>query len=442
MPKIPKTIHFIWAGGTLILPKDGMKNVRDWAEANPDFQVKIWVDKATDPNYQKKYDELFDDKTIFPNGKPNNIEFVDITEQGVVTPEIRYELDGLWPNYGASSDMLRYIILSKEGGACFDPLDVKPHPNNPLIKAAFPDHQTVFDSDLIEHRFLMHVTKHSAVKNKEMPGTEALICTPGCPEMKKLAEQAQSSYHENKSQIYKNMAYKYNHPRGRSKNIDMSDEHIPKAVTRTKSENFPHESYSSHSSLKSSPNYRIGFLRSSPKEFKQTEAKLPNQDDVTLQRGKDTLSSTGPLMAIDVLKGNEKEVPRKYLMPHDEKGISDWVTLPKDHAAHWAKMRIVAHDRNEAIKTAINSLFFEIENMGVLNITAHVEQIVCAIINFKPSELDNAEELNKSINIELRKKFIEDPRFKILESEGLLKLNPGNNITLNKQEMPNTHTFK
>ena len=47
---IPRVLHFVWAGGARIVPDDGLRNIAGWAAANPDFDVRLWVDEKTDPD--------------------------------------------------------------------------------------------------------------------------------------------------------------------------------------------------------------------------------------------------------------------------------------------------------------------------------------------------------------------------------------------------------
>src|SRR5262249_37384263 len=142
-----------------------------------DFAVRIWIDERTDPGV--RYDVLVR----------------DIAE--VETPEVRYELDGLWPNHGASSDILRYEILHREGGAYLDCLDVFPGP--PLAAATFPDGapdagRPVFGAELAGPRLLFHVTRHAVGRDALAPGTEAMFATPGCPTLRRLADEARAAY--------------------------------------------------------------------------------------------------------------------------------------------------------------------------------------------------------------------------------------------------------
>ncbi len=92
-----------------------MQRIKAWAAKHPGFEVCLWVDKeSTSPeNLDKYYSEYGFDQDP-------KITLLDITEEGVVDEFSRYHIDKLYPNYGASSDILRYNILVKYGGAYFD----------------------------------------------------------------------------------------------------------------------------------------------------------------------------------------------------------------------------------------------------------------------------------------------------------------------------------
>lgn len=163
----PKLLHFIWAGGTRAMPAEGLANVARWAEANPDFAVRVWIDEQSDPDARGKY--------------PAGLTLCDIGDLAGPPVEVRYELDGLWPNFGASSDLLRYAILHRLGGVYIDCLDVFPGP--------LPLGQVITEGPL-----LFHVTRHAVGIAPEGPGTEAIACAPGHPVMAELLAAARASY--------------------------------------------------------------------------------------------------------------------------------------------------------------------------------------------------------------------------------------------------------
>ncbi|CAM4446268.1 MAG: Subversion of eukaryotic traffic protein A [Legionellaceae bacterium] len=130
---IPKIIHFIWAGGNKLLPFDHIENIINWGEKNKGWKILLWIDKNS---YQGQIDIFLAYKDLFKKVSTVGITFhqtleetpsnnisiyiLDITEQEVVDENIRYEIDKFSPNYGASSDLLRYKILYEYVGAYFD----------------------------------------------------------------------------------------------------------------------------------------------------------------------------------------------------------------------------------------------------------------------------------------------------------------------------------
>jgi hypothetical protein len=175
-PGLTRLIHFVWAGGDENMPKSSIEVVTLWAEANPSFDVIIWVD-AWD-----KDKELFSEKklgkillhyqerfmlhgiNVFLNDIPHEynkdakapIIIRDITQYQMVNKPIRYEIDKVIPNYGSSSDILRYRILYNYGGVYIDS-DVSPGQDSlltcPLFSEAYEGHRLYLD----------HVSQKSAL---------------------------------------------------------------------------------------------------------------------------------------------------------------------------------------------------------------------------------------------------------------------------------------
>jgi hypothetical protein len=402
MTKIPKLIHFIWAGGQKIMPDQAIQNVVTWANANPDFSVNIWIDEVTDPDVYEKYTRQFE--KLFPREKFNNIHLKDINRKGVVTPEIRYELDGLWPNYGASSDMLRYNILSKKGGAYFDCMDVFSNPDVRLGTVTFPlgdkdAGKSVFDEALPEPRLLLHVTPHSVLRaGKEAPGTEAMICSPGHPKMKEFAETARHAYHES-TWSYKSLQYEYR--------TSHTSKGMPKKSLPTAKKSL---------SVTGSPGGML-FPRRHSLQLPSVRV-MRDQEEVVKFRALNTLDLTGPGMAIRCLGGEKApEVSPEYLMPHRSELTPDWVTLPEKHALSWAPMRIVAHNYQDAMATAVASIHFEVDNMKMLNLSAHIEQIACSI---SPEEVEDRMTLKNNIKKDLIDYLKHDERFRLIGEDVLI----------------------
>lgn len=394
--EIPRTIHFIWAGGAKIMPETGLKNVMNWANSNPDFTVKIWIDRLTDPDYANKYQAAFGAL----GGMPANIVLADINDpqSRVASDEIRYEIDHLCPNYGASSDMLRYNILFNEGGAYFDCMDVNPGKSISLSQACLPAMgedagKPLFQTPLAEHHLLMHLTKHTALHGcAEAPGTEAIICTPNHPDMLRIANEARVAYHRADRWTYKKFPV--------SETPASPDNRSPRLIAR------------SHSSGAR----RLFELRSSGSDadiVRRQESIEVQMLKMAESRGRETLLATGPNMVIGLLaNGDPAKMPKKYLMPHDASGESDWVSLPKDHAGSWGALRIISCTQADAMTKALKSIEFERNHMNFTNIPLHVEQVVTSVIQYAKANnqpAPNVSDLRVSIKRELEERLLARP---------------------------------
>jgi hypothetical protein len=317
---IPRTIHFIWAGGATGMPAGGLANVAAWARANPGFAIRLWVDERTDPAVRARY-----------AGLP--AEIVDIGAAGLASPEVRYELDGNWPNYGATSDLLRYAVLHAQGGVYVDCLDV--FPGVPL--AGLP----VLASDA--PTLLLHVTPHAVGGDREGPGTEAMVCSPAHPVVADLLVEARAAF---------------DGPRWGYKRLRWACDRFEAAP---------------RSAPGARPRRADGPL--------DVWGRPPITDlrAVVRRRAVDTLDLTGPGMVLRRLGGAVPVMARR-----------DWVTLPAEHALSWAPMRIVARPYPQALDAALASLRFEVDRMGLFNYHAHIEQIACAAAGAAPEPATDA----------------------------------------------------
>ena len=188
---VPRLIHFIWAGGTRIMPGESFRVVCDWARVNAGdgFRVIVWIDRASHALAEATYRVVFGERMA---GLP--IEFWDITEHGVVSASVRYEIDKLWPNYGSSSDLLRYAILARFGGAYFDS-DVLPAGTR-LIES---------------HHFISCCAPvfacNFASQGGGVVGNDAFICSPGHPLMQAILDTSLANYRN----VLYNYTDRYNH---------------------------------------------------------------------------------------------------------------------------------------------------------------------------------------------------------------------------------------
>jgi hypothetical protein len=203
MFSIPKIIHFIWAGGTYIMPVNEMEVVSKWAQKNPEFKVYLWVEKNTaNEDMPKIYEENFTQEEIIFYDELLYIEENSQTKPTIILKDINnaklrdecitYEIDKLTPNYGASSDLLRYKILFMYGGAYFDS-DVEPGTTslNEICSKTYNKH-TLF----IEH----HSQKPEVTRDElrqftvDIAGNDSFICTAANPLINAIASSAIANY--------------------------------------------------------------------------------------------------------------------------------------------------------------------------------------------------------------------------------------------------------
>lgn len=193
-PQVAKLIHFVWAGGKKLMPPANIAAVKSWAAAHaPEgFEIWIWIDETFSPGTLAQYGAFG-----LPSDVPR-IRLQDITALGVSSPHVRYEIDRLRSNYGASSDMLRYNILHRFGGAYFDS-DV--HPGERTL-----NHDGLFD-DLHPDLFLLDNNS----QGKGLIGNDAFICGAGNPLMRAVATAAEENYRKPYRE-FGNRVYGYDAP--------------------------------------------------------------------------------------------------------------------------------------------------------------------------------------------------------------------------------------
>lgn len=228
---IEKLIHFIWAGGDDAMPEDSTHIVNAWAKANKDFNVVIWVDARALMSEDLDNDgleELFWEYQnifklrgidVFLNNVPNNypretknsapIIIRDITQHQVINEFVRYEIDKVAPNYGSSSDILRYHILYRYGGVYIDS-DVAPGPDSLLSCDLFTklpeSHQLYLDHvsqkvnppeilfDVFELFYPIEVQSDPQIIYDPIPGNDSFICTVGNPLMYEIIRCTENNY--------------------------------------------------------------------------------------------------------------------------------------------------------------------------------------------------------------------------------------------------------
>jgi hypothetical protein len=233
---IPKIIHFIWAGGAFRIPRDNLIVILQWGIKNRDWKIFIWIDSQTDPklaendHYKKTCRKLLNDEEVFKSLEQSiketllqQISIQDIAGQAFDREQsssssatnstsiyaadmasstntmnfrdeyVAYEIDKLRPNYGASSDVLRYGIKYQYGGAYFDS-DVHsgatPLSSIPLTNLA--RHILYF-----EHYSQFHTIADEKLANFDALGSvgnDAFICSQHNPLMLRMLQKAQGNY--------------------------------------------------------------------------------------------------------------------------------------------------------------------------------------------------------------------------------------------------------
>ncbi len=95
---IPRVIHFIWIGPNSF-PIESIENVKSFRELHPDWEIHFWTDSSTRPlPIPSCIRRLISDFDLGPLS-----QFLNRTQ-----------------NYGEKSDLIRYMILLREGGVYVD----------------------------------------------------------------------------------------------------------------------------------------------------------------------------------------------------------------------------------------------------------------------------------------------------------------------------------
>lgn len=224
-----KVIHFIWAGGTKVMPEEVCaENVRAWLAKNTDFRAWLWVDIKTTPGpddarkkrwLQRMYAHLFRDHHVSFNEKAIPVKtdkpviiLKDIEEHKIADVYIRHSIDRLDPNYGISSDMLRYKILYEYGGAYCD-ADVGPGKTLLNVLEIY-DHP----KDGEHYLYVDHLSQKPKVDSGQLlqfdritteVGNDTFVCTKHNPMMKGFYELIIKEYKKVKGKVSKIIANAY-----------------------------------------------------------------------------------------------------------------------------------------------------------------------------------------------------------------------------------------
>ncbi len=106
-------IHFIWMGNPI--KENGKTTILSWMEKYPSKQIILWVDEKS-----------LKDINLINFAKDNDIKLIDIEEVFLeeycfgLDKIIQLERNRLPPNWGAVSDVYRYLIMYYFGGTYSD----------------------------------------------------------------------------------------------------------------------------------------------------------------------------------------------------------------------------------------------------------------------------------------------------------------------------------
>lgn len=149
--KIPQTIHFVWLGPNPF-PKESLENVRSWVEFHPNWTFKLWTDRRRPLPHPRMELKLVSDFKF---------------------SRLRDCFDDS-DNYAEKADVLRYEILSHEGGLyvdhdvkCFKPFD-QFHYNYDLYCGLEPPHKPIMSSSISVNNNLIGSRPHHPVLDKCM----------------------------------------------------------------------------------------------------------------------------------------------------------------------------------------------------------------------------------------------------------------------------------
>lgn len=360
---IDKLIHFVWAGGRM-MGADKQDVVLKWANANPEYEVNIWIDSKTTSNEEL---ENFIRDTL-DKSQHKNIKLRDIVAENLDDEYVRYEIDGTRKNYGGSSDKLRYTILYQNGGLYVD-ADVLPVGSLPDIIPA--PHGALF-------------APHS--QGIRTIGNDTLLAVRGSEIFRDLAELSRKSYDRS------------HHDWQNKKDLTISSiEGYPASYDVLYALDSPAVK-GSITLDRTGPALVRNYLKSRgiiiPKDVLSKEGEVPVNVAAMVRLNKDYKINPEYLVDGKYFKAIEQEG-----------GIKN--TLG------WMKTGIVDAPYETKLAMTLSSIKFEIEHMGMLRINEHV----AALVHHKSGkEIISEEKALKDLLRALSEKFDsgEIPRDKIL----------------------------
>jgi hypothetical protein len=308
---ITKEIFTIWAGGLKMMPEKNIDVFKGWLKLNKDFHGVIYIDKQSTPKESlSAFEEMI-------NADGSEIELRDITEAGVSDEYVRYEIDRMTPNYGKSSDLIRYNALYKFGGFYIDS-DVQP---GILPENLFDQDNPIFCVD-------------DCAQGSDNVGNDAFLCSAKHPVMKRIMELAHSNY-QGLHETWKDRYYNDFGPKPDPYILDFNS-----ISMRGTHEEWVHRTIAMTGS---------GALHPALFEYDI----LQESGNIDAQY---SLSKRGILKKI---KGNDLgwTIPRmRNLTNSDKESMLE-----------------------EAILYTLNSIKFEAKTMGLLRLDYHVHMIMCAL---------------------------------------------------------------
>ncbi len=387
-------VHFIWAGGEKILNKKGAQVIQRWCQSEKEnAHIILWVDINSYPegiqNMPNRYRELFNDLQI------NVLTNIPITPQlnTIVLRDIgeyrddlvAYEIDMLRPNYGASSDLLRYYILCDGNpqsiNGYFDS-DVKPGshllPTQMEAEVLYvEDRPQRLRSELPQHQ-------QEGFCLDEL-GNDAFICKPNNSTMMKIRDNAKQNYNIAQQILNFNhirLCYGYGDKLNRSINRT-GPGLIQMAVSNIAKEN----------------KWPIFYGGEDGQLYLNTEITEYN----------DSLGNS-------II---EAENICPLLQMH---GQNYRYTSPEGNETNWLKTDVrKCANLDQALEIVMKTIAFEIKHFGILRLDDHIMDIAQALNNFPIGKhcTEYAEKLCERIEAAHQAKLIELDAVKLAQTTGL-----------------------
>lgn len=397
--KVPNIIHFIWAGGLEKPSKIYIKSMLMWQDQNPQSKIYFWVDKKTSgENLISSYPELFNkvaqklNATNREDGKkhncnPSKIQIMDIEEDAkednssdykVSNKFVRYEIDRLKANYGASSDLLRYRIMYKYGGAYFD-FDIKPG-------------SLVLDKDIFDKTYTGNqLWLYPFSQNSSVIGNDVFISTAKNPYMALIYEIAESNYRIGSTQSEKQSIINNLKNKAQSLGVEFSETSNEFKVTNS-ALNLLSDLYGYDDNK-----YIFGVtpFKTGPSCVRIAVAKIIASD---ANYNDEINEESNSKLELDLEEIEDLNSERSFEI--DEKVGNRSLPVSKDPGVHllnkgdiqpfpqsgltWVNHKIVRSDNvDSGVNAVVNTILFEVNELGYMRLIDHIDNIAssCRIGN-------------------------------------------------------------